>query len=574
MCRVVLAVAASIDRCSDFVQRWHARFNCQHHWRPDIPTPLTGSRRSLLQVLATAPLIGPAAAQAQTPGGAAPGSSVTPEQFGATGDGRTDDSAALQRAFDAVAARGRPGVVILQPRVAYRCDQGLVLDASHVSLWGQGLLDFARCTGTCLRVNASSVAAPLTPSNNYGHRGMISGALMLRGGGNGKTAIGILFDADPIATSAQLLIENMTVSDCTVGIEFRRRAYNNVLIRCDIHNCGRCLFWREAEDNGERNTLIGCALYNSQVAVRMQQPSGAFYLESCSIDYTATVYEVARGMVFATDCHHEGRDWTGRPFRCHGDGGVIHLTGGILLGQADALPGDAVFEVGEGASVRLDGVFAHNLAVASNPERPAPFATGPGHFSATRTEGFESGRLPARLHDARTMLADPDFTAPGWQDPVWRLEDSGQPITSRHGAEADGLRLLRAGGGGLRVVKRTAAGAPASFVLLSLAVRPGEQVLAGCQMRGAGGTGAVDLLPCWARIDGQDAAGVPVVTRRESVGVAVATARADRFEAAAAMGGRGKRLAPSWATHFLVVVDLAKQAGGELTFRGLWCDTI
>lgn len=526
-------------------------------------------------MLATAPLVGPASADASVIAAPAAGASVTPEQFGAIGDGTTDDAAAIQRAFDAVAARGRPGVVIMQPRVAYRCDRALVLDASHVSLWGQGLLDFSNWTGTCLRVTASSVAAPLTAANNYGHRASVAGALRLRGGGRGKTAIGIQFDADAVATAAQLLIENFSVAGCTTGIEFGRRGYNNVLIRCDISDCGQCIVWRDAEDNGERNTLVGCALYNSDVAVRMEQAAGALYLESCSVDYTRGVYDVLRGSVFATDCHHESKDWSGRPFRCHGDGAVIHLTGGILLGQADPLAADALFDVGPGGSARVDGVFLHNVALARVPDRAPAFAVGAGHFAMTRIESFDTSGLPARLHEGRTMLADPDFAAPNWQDPVWRLADGGGPITGRHGGEGDGLRLARGGGSGLRVVKRSPAGAPAAFALLSLPVRPGDQVMAGFRVRlGRGGGGRIDVQPSWARIDGQDGAGVPVVTRRDSMGVAPVAPRGDGYALVMPMGGRTMRTAPSWATHFLLVIDLAQVAETELLFRGLWCDTM
>lgn len=506
---------------------------------------------------------------------------ITPERFGAIGDGVTDDSAALQRAFDALVANGTGGVAVLQPRVAYRCDTGLMLDSSFVSLWGQGLLDFSRCRGACLTVTASSVAVGNTPANNYGHRGMISGALRLRGGGAGRTAIGVLFDSDVVATSAQLLVENLSIAECTTGIEFARRAYNNVLVRCDIFQCDTCVRWREAEDNGERNTLVGCTLYNSTTAVHVTLASAALYLESCSIDYTTAVYVVERGMVFATDCHHESNRWTDRPFRCLGDGATIHLNGGMILGQADPLAATFLFEVGVGASVRLDGLFVHNIILGITGRGITTWATGPGAFHAARCESFNASRLPARLHDRRTMLADPDFAAGDWQDPVWRLADAAKPITSRHGTGDDLLLLQRTtleGESALVATKRSGAGVLATLVLLCLPVRPGDQVLAGFQVRldprrpGSGATLAV--APNWARIDGHDDTRIPVVTRLESTGVAEVAPETARYTLVAPMALRTNRDAPTWATHFVMAVDLTRADQASLLFRGLWCDTI
>lgn len=540
------------------------------------------SRRALLGALSAAPLTTGSALRGAGSSPVVGGSAgVTPEAFGATGDGVTDDSAALQRAFDAVVAQGTGGVVILQPRVAYRCDTGLVLDASFVSLWGQGLLDFARCRGTCLTVAASSVAAPATPANNYGHRGMIAGALRLRGGGAGRTAIGVLFDSAVIATAAQLLIENLSVSECTTGIEFARRAYNNVFVRCDIFQCGTCVRWREADDNGERNTLFGCTLYNSATAVHLSQAAAGLYLESCSIDYTTAAYVVERGMVFATDCHHESSRWAGRPFRCAGDGATIHLNGGVILGQGKLLASDALFEAGAGGSIRLDGLFVHDVVLAPTGSGVTAWATGAGAFHAARCESFNASRLPARLHDERTMLADPDFAARDWQDPVWRLADAGAPIATRHGAGTDTLVLQRTTLGGetaLAAVKRSGAGGLATLILLCLPVRPGDQVLAGFQVRRdprrPGRDVRLAVAPNWARIDGHDAARVPVVTRLESTGVAEVDPTATRYTVVAPMASRSNRTAPPWATHFLMVVDLTRADQASVLFRGLWCDTI
>jgi len=131
-----------------------------------------------------------------------------------------------------------------------------------------------------------------------------------------------------------MLVVSLSVSACTVGIVFDRRAYNNVFARCDIFECRTCIDWRASEDNGERNTLIGCTLFNSDRVVRIAEPVGALYLEGCSVDYAKAVYVVEDGLIFATDCHHEGKEWIDGVFQCVGYGARIMMCGGVLLGQA------------------------------------------------------------------------------------------------------------------------------------------------------------------------------------------------------------------------------------------------
>jgi hypothetical protein len=508
---------------------------------------------------------------------------VTPEQFGAIGDGVADDAPALQRAMDALAARGSHGpggTIVLQPKVAYRCGSGLVLDATHVSLWGNALLDFSGWEGRYLRISASSIAGGKGPENNYGHKGTISGALRLKGAGVGTRSIGLDFDSPNVATSAQLLVENLAVFGCGTGIRFGTRAYNNLLVHCEVFNCGTCIDWPAAEDNGERNTLVGCTLYNSTLAVRVALGSASLQLQGCSLDYTGRLYDVSAGSVFATSCHHESSVWEDPPIRCSGDGSFVRLDGGWIVNQASKWTVHSLVDVGEGSAVHLSDMIVNNLAlVAADPTRPGCWATGKGAFQMSGTQSFDFSPIPIRLHTDSTLLSDPDFLSTAWQDKIWRTRDT-VPIANRFGSAPGNLTLAKgsiAGDRGLIAAKAYGSTSPAAFVLISLPVRYGDTVLAGFRVRRdpsrPGADGTLFASPSWVRIDGEEH-GVPAIVRLESVGTQTMVPPTDDFLLVSPMASRSQRTAPPWATHFCMVVDLVKAHQASFLFNGLWADLI
>jgi len=143
-----------------------------------------GSRRQLARAVAfggawLATRSGLSAAQTQSSADTV----INPRQFGAKGDGKSDDTKAIQTAIDAAAARG--GAVFLPPG-DYRTAE--LQMRPHVSLTGIPAWDYHDGFGSVLRLNDEHAGCLL---NITGAFGATVDGLALQGGKLGKNVHGI-----------------------------------------------------------------------------------------------------------------------------------------------------------------------------------------------------------------------------------------------------------------------------------------------------------------------------------------------------------------------------------------------
>jgi hypothetical protein len=261
---------------------------------------------------------------------------------------------------------------------------------------------------------------------------------------------------------------------------------------------------------------------------------------------------------------------------------LIRIDGGLLLNQAKIDTLSHVIDTRPGATVLIDGIAVHNIVPAGpDPSRPGCWATGGGDLRITNSHAFDYGGQPLRLIAGDTTLADPDFRAPDWQDPIWRINDTRMPTTSRQGEAADNLRLVKTRLGeetGLAAIKAQGTGTPAMFALMAMPVRHADKVLAGFRARRdparPGSDGTLFVSPGWLRMEGYDANHLPIVARQAIVGTLTVTIPDDDFILVSPLASRQGRTPPRWATHFVMLIDLAKADRATFFFNGLWCDTI
>lgn len=163
-------------------------------------------RRVLLKHAVMLPLVGVVSAPI-------PPLIITPEQYGAIGDGIADDTAAMQLAFGAAAAGG---VVQLGSRV-YRITSALTV---HQELTIRG-------TGHYSVIAYDGPASGCALSFVQHHGGRVSD-LMLRG----TVGTGMLFDS-----AYSWTLDNLAITGFDVGVSFIHSAADNLLLHAEIKQC-------------------------------------------------------------------------------------------------------------------------------------------------------------------------------------------------------------------------------------------------------------------------------------------------------------------------------------------------
>lgn len=181
--------------------------------------------------------------------------------FGATGDGRTDDTASIQAAVDKASSLG--GGFVFLPVGTYRCS-GVVIRSSHIVLVGQGD-ESVLTTGTAnqpelIRIGAGPGLVDVEVRNlaligDYSQSAQIGVAIF--GLTNGK-------------------FENLTIRDVGFCGIFARPATDMVVNACTITHCGD--FGVQAQQGSQRVKVTNCTM--SGFDSRLYPSHGIYFLES------------------------------------------------------------------------------------------------------------------------------------------------------------------------------------------------------------------------------------------------------------------------------------------------------
>jgi len=225
---------------------------------------------------------------------------VSVKDFGAVGDGTTNDATAFTAALAAIVATGKKGVLFI-PSGTYKINSSLTVNISFVSIWGaSAVLDFSSVTsGAALVVNAT-VYPPYNNANTF-----ISG-LELIGNSTTGSVKGIQYTSS--TDVSQFSVDNCVIHTFGVGESFETNSY---LISHKNTNIWGCTVGIQNltgfANNGENISYVGCTIFNNGTNVVQNNGAGDFNFANCSFDYPTTAhFSITAGCMFFTNCHIEG----------------------------------------------------------------------------------------------------------------------------------------------------------------------------------------------------------------------------------------------------------------------------
>lgn len=267
---------------------------------------------------------------------------VNVKDYGALGDGSTDDSAAIQSAIDYAETFDVGVVYFPSSDNSYVCNSGLTLDINVVTLEGNGArFDFSgMTTGTAITPIQSS-SSTFRNSRNTVHP--IRNCYLI---GPGVTVdVYAIIINDPSATLilSSGLIENCSFVDFAHDISLQNGAFTWIFRHCTFETItGGPATTASAEilvssNAGERNIFEGCMWVHRNKCFLAQAADADTYFIGCSFDGNVTsinnVMDIDAGSVHLMNCHIEQRSDTANWLNVAGATSRLELIGCEMLVQ-------------------------------------------------------------------------------------------------------------------------------------------------------------------------------------------------------------------------------------------------
>lgn len=217
---------------------------------------------------------------------------VTPEMFGAIGDGVADDTEALGEAL-------LSGKNIHLPEGVYVTNKPLYVNVNTTNFNGESSKSVIKAGNNFPQGEA--VITFYSPDGDYydrSNRERVHGHFAVVG--NNKTCDGVRIGgavgSDYEGHVEASIFENIFVDNCNAAFLWGAHTYRNTLIHCDSHNNNYSLKTAsDITDSGEVFTCINCGFW-----------SGALYLANCGevMMYACTIHTTSKQEVDGLQCSH------------------------------------------------------------------------------------------------------------------------------------------------------------------------------------------------------------------------------------------------------------------------------
>ncbi len=217
---------------------------------------------------------------------------VTPQMFGALGDGKSDDTDALQEAL----LRGKN---VHLPEGVFVVNEPLFVNANTTNLVGESSKSVIKA-GDKFPEGESVITfySPAGDYNNRRERVRIHGNFSVIGRDKlcHGVRIGGAVGTDMEGHVEASIFQNIMVDDCDVAFLWGAHAYKNTLFQCDSHDNNYSLKTSEdITDAGEVVTCINCGFW-----------SGVLHIADCGelMLYGCTIHTKAHQTADGVECGH------------------------------------------------------------------------------------------------------------------------------------------------------------------------------------------------------------------------------------------------------------------------------
>ena len=475
-----------------------------------------------------------------------------------------DLSSTIQTALNGIVASGKFTRIVF-PVGTYRCDSGLTINITFMSVDFSGAtLNFANMTsGVALNITGQATASPY--SNG---KVQLSNALVTGPGAAVTAVFGIRFYSAAESGPSHISLVNISTLNFYVGHTIYSDAYCIDFFNCDIGACATATTQASSGSNfGERIAYFGSTLFNCTVtAVDMQNSSGEFVFSQCSFDYNVRHFYINGGRVNLNNCHIEASTYAAEPIYIgSANGGTFVMQGGWMLctgsNTSSIVSVNTTSNKGGGASFR--DVSMNNLGSATY------FATGTGRCTVSNTFSYDTRQNPLLLSAVGNLLTDGGFEGTVVADAFISADTSAitSRVTGANIALTNSSTYARTGTKSLKAAKAGAAGTACQFVILGALQDKSSASNKKLYYKKPGTeTGTVYVSFGYANIQSSATTGVPYVYKELDSGTTTITFTSSAVDWTVLQSGEPILVAPPWATHSIVFVNMDGFSAGNLYF--------
>jgi hypothetical protein len=480
-----------------------------------------------------------------------------------------DVSTTIQTALTAFVTAGQ-FVDIIFPNGTYKLNSALTINITYMAVdFNNSTLNFGgMASGYAVNIVGQTGASPYTNG-----RVALSNAL-ITGPGYSSSVYGIRFynpSAPTEAGPSHISLLNITTLNFLVGHTISGDAYCIDFFNCDIGGCGTATTQAAGAASlnaGERIAYFGSTLFNCPTtAVDMQNANGEYVFSQCSFDYNGRQFYITAGRVNLNNCHVEGGAYAAEPIYIgSGNGATFVMHGGWIVGTGantqSIVSVNTTADQGGGAVFR--DVFMNSISTATY------FATGTGRCTVSNTFSYDTRQNPLLLSAAGNLLTDGGFEGTVVADAFIYSDTSAitSRVTGANIALTNSSTYARTGTKSLKAAKTFGSGSACGFAIIGALQDKSSAANRKLYYKKPGTeTGTVTVAYGYANIQSSETTGVPYMYKTTLPSVATLTFTAAAVDWTLLYSGEPINVAPAWATHSVIVVNMISFVGpGNLYF--------